>query len=176
MKSNRTRSGDSDVPVSGLIRVENMVGDDAEDTRLLREMSLKAEAYLRSFPWCRDVARSFFGGGVGGIFAVFLFNIAPARPDVDSWIWIVVGDIPAAYLPLEDARSAREVFHHYMQGMMKWVQLARQGKEGTAQDGIPPVKVPATPEWADKVEKRLHWLRFAVKPFFEEEDEPTQIN
>jgi hypothetical protein len=60
--------------------------------------------------------------------------------------------------------------------MMKWVQLARQGKEGTAQDGIPAVNIAAPSEWADKVEQRLHLLRFTVKPFFEDDDERTQIN
>jgi len=40
-----------------------------------------------------------FGGGVGGIFAVFFFQIRPSRPNVEPWIWIIVGDIPSAYLP-----------------------------------------------------------------------------
>src|SRR5205085_1864805 len=97
---------DSDAPIADVVAVELMTGDDDGDTALLRRMSQDAEAYLRSFSWCKEVLGSFFGGGVGGIFAVFLFNIRPARPDVGSWIWIIVGDIPSAYLPLEDATSA----------------------------------------------------------------------
>jgi hypothetical protein len=167
---------ESDLPVTGVVPVDAIVGEDEEDTTLLRKMAHEADEYIRSFPWCRRVSRSFFAGGVGGIFAVFLFNIDPARPEIDKWIWIMVGDMPPAYLPLEDARTAAEVFNTYMQGMTKWVHLARQGRQGTAEDGVPPVNVPATAEWADKLEKRLHLLRFVVKPFFEDEDDVAPVN
>jgi hypothetical protein len=166
----------SDVPVAGVLPVDKIIGDDAEDTKLLRHMAVAADEYIRSFAWCRAITRSFFAGGVGGIFAIFLFDIAPARPEVDRWIWIVVGDIPPAFLPLQDAKTPMQVFSTYVQGMMKWVQLARQGKQGTPEDGVPPINVPATPEWADKLEKRLHFLRFVAKPFFEDDDEPTQLH
>jgi len=153
-----------------------MTGDDDEDTALLRGMSQDAEAYLRSFSWCKEVRGSFFGGGVGGIIAVFLFNIRAARPDVGSWIWIIVGDIPSAYLPLEDATSSAEVFKTYLRGMSKWVELAREGRSGTADDGVPPFNVPATPEWAEKLEQRLHSLRLIVQPFFDDSGESNQIH
>lgn len=167
---------DSDVPVAGAVRVDHIIGDDEEDTKLLRNMAVAADEYIRSFAWCRTVSRSFFVGGVGEIFAIFLFDIAPARPEIDRWIWIVIGDIPPAYLPLADARSPIEVFNTYVQGMMKWVQLARQGKQGTPEDGVPPVNVPATPERAETLERRLHLLQFSVKPFFEDEDKHTPIH
>jgi hypothetical protein len=167
---------DSDGPIAGVVPVELMTGDDDEDTALLRRMSQDAEAYLRSFSWCKEVSGSFFGGGVGGIIAVFLFNICPARPAVGSWIWIIVGDIPSAYLPLEDAASPAEVFKTYLGGMSKWVGLAREGRSGTANDGIPPVNVPATPEWAEKLEQRLHSLRLIVQPFFDDAGESNQVN
>lgn len=57
-----------------------------------------------------------------------VFNIHPAQPGVSSWIWVVVGDIPSAYLPLEDCNSPTEVFKTYMRGMSQWVDLARQGR------------------------------------------------
>src|ERR1700704_1264925 len=99
LPSEQPSGNDSDAPVAGVVPVERMTGDDDEDAALLRGMSTGAEEYLRSFSWCGDVLSSFFGGGVGGVFAVFLFNIHPARPEVSSWIWVVVGDIPSAYLP-----------------------------------------------------------------------------
>ena len=86
------------------------MGNDEEDTKLLRNMAVAADEYIRSFTWCQTVLRSFFAGGVGGIFAVFLLDIAPARPEAGRWIWIVVGDVPPAYLPLEDAKTPKQVF------------------------------------------------------------------
>src|SRR5690348_2679775 len=121
----------SDVPVAGVVPSDRIIGDDAEDTKLLRNMAMAADEYIRSFAWCHRVVRSFFAGGVGGILAIFLFDIIPSRPKVGQWIWIVTGDIPSAYLPLEDATTPMQVFSTYIEGMMKWVQLARQGKEGT---------------------------------------------
>jgi len=62
--------------------------------------------------------------------------------------------------------------------MSKWVALAREGRSGTADDGIPPVNVnvPATPEWAEKLEQRLHSLRLIVQPFFDDARESNQVN
>jgi hypothetical protein len=166
----------SDPPVVGVVPVQNMTGDDDQDTLLLGQMSLDAAAYIRSFSWCGDVLSSFFGGGVGGVFAVFLFNIRPTRPEVGSWMWIIVGDIPSAYLPIEDASTPAEVFKTYLAGMSKWVELARRGQSGTPDDGVPPVNVPATPEWAAKLEQRLNSLRLIIQPFFDRAGESDQVH
>jgi hypothetical protein len=83
----------------------SIVGDDEEDTVLLRKMFDGAKQYISSFSWCEAVLDSYFGGGVGGIFAVFFFHIRSSRVDADPWIWIVVGDIPPSYLPLSDCES-----------------------------------------------------------------------
>jgi hypothetical protein len=95
---------------------------------------------------------------------------------VGSWIWIIVGDIPSAYLPLEDAASSAEVFKTYLWGMSKWVELAREGRSGTADDGVPPVNVPATPEWAEKLEQKLNSLRLIVQPFFDDSGESDKVH
>jgi hypothetical protein len=147
----------------------NIAGDDEEDTALLRTMSEEAKAYICSFSWCKNALDSYFGGGVGGIFAVFLFHIRPGRSDVDPWIWIVVGDIPPAYLPLSDCKSPADVFRSYVRGMRRWIEFARDGRPDAppARD-IPPVNVPRTPEWAEKLNQKLHGLILLVEPFFEE--------
>jgi hypothetical protein len=153
---------------SELVAAENIAGDDEQDTILLRKMSEEAKQYISSFSWCDTILDAYFGGGVGGIFAIFFFHIRPTRPEVDAWIWVVVGDIPPAYLPVADCQSPAEVFRTYIRGMNKWVELARLGQTGTADEGVPPVNVPVTPEWAEKLNQRLHGLTLAVKPFFED--------
>jgi hypothetical protein len=158
---------DEGAPVSGVIPVERMLGEDDEDTALLLEMLADAKNYVLSFSWCRSIVNSYFAGGVGKIFAIFLFNISPARPDVDRWMWIVVGDVPSAYLPLEDCSSAAEVFETYIAGLKRWVKFARAGMEPTPKDRVPPVNVPATPEWAEQLDRRLRMLDESIKPFFQ---------
>jgi hypothetical protein len=106
---------------------------------------------------------------VGGIFALFFFHIRTSRSDVDPWIWVIVGDVPSAYIPFADCKTPARVFRSYIHGMTKWVELARKGQTGTSDQGVPPVDVPATPEWAEKINKRLQGLTLVAKPFFEDE-------
>ena len=162
---------------AGLVPSGDISGDDATDSELLSKMAEDAQRYIGSFSWCEEVLDSYFGGGVGGIFAIFFFHIRPSRPEVAPWIWIMVGDVPSAYLPLTDSESAAEAFRTYMRGMSKWVEFARKGETGSPEQGVPPVNVPATPEWAEELNRRLYGLTLTVKPLFEKRGlgpEPTQ--
>jgi hypothetical protein len=156
---------------SELVLTQDIEGDDEQDAVLLRRMSEDAKDHISSFSWCSEIRNSYFGGGVGGIFAVFLFHIRSSRPNVEPWIWIVVGDIPPAYLPISDCKSPREVFKTYIRGMTKWIEFAREGRSGTPEDGVPPVNLPATPEWADRLSQRLVGLNLSVKAVFEAESD-----
>ena len=161
-------SGTNEVaPVRNVVRAERMAGEDEEDTELLKQMLEEAKNYILSFSWCETILGSYFAGGVGKVFAIFLFNISPAHPEVDSWMWIVVGDVPPAYLPLGDCRTSREVFDTYIAGMKRWVELARDGREAAPEDHVPPVNVPPTPEWAESLDGRLRSLRQLLQPFFD---------
>jgi len=152
---------------SGLVPSQEIVGDDETDTALLRKMAADAEVFISSFPWCSSVLESFFGDGIGGIFSIFFFHIRPTRPDVDPWIWIMIGDVPPAYLPLTDCKSPTEAFRTYMRGVSKWVELARKGQVGTPAEGVPPLNIPSTPEWAERVNQKLYGLTLTVQPLFE---------
>jgi hypothetical protein len=156
---------------SELVPAASIVGDDEQDTILLRKMLEDAKQYISSFPWCETVLASYFGRGVGGIFAVFFFHNRPSRFDVAPWMWIVVGVIPSAYLPITDCESPAEVFRSYIRGMNRWNEFARKGRNGSPEQGVPPVNVPATPEWAERLNQKLHGLTLVVKPFFEDEGE-----
>ena len=160
-------NADDVAPVSGVVPVERMSGDDEEETAFLREMFEQAKNYLRSFSWCESIVSSYFAGGVGKVFAIFLFRINSSYRDVDPWEWIFVGDIPPAYLPLKDAATKMTAFETYIEGMRRWVEVARQGREPQPEDYCPPVNVPATPECAEDLDVRLRTLSDVVRPFFE---------
>jgi hypothetical protein len=153
---------------SEFVLAENIVGEDEQDTILLRKMSNEATDYISSFSWCDTIHNSYFGGGVGGIFAIFFFHIRPSRLGIDPWIWVVVGDVPPAYLPLVDCQSPAEVFRTYINGMAKWIEQARLGQAGTPDQGVPPVNLPATPESAERLRQKLYGLTLAVKTFFDD--------
>jgi hypothetical protein len=158
---------DDNVPVPDVVPVEQMTGDDEEDIALLRQMFVQATSYIQSFSWCDSVISAYFAGGVGKVFAIFLFKINSSRDDVDPWEWIFVGDIPSAYLPLEDAPSKMAAFENYLDGMRRWVAAAREGRDPQPADRCPPVNVPPTPEWAETLDNRLRTLSDVIRPFFE---------
>jgi hypothetical protein len=138
-----------------------MTGDDAEDSRLLRELASKAHRYISKFSWCRSVREAYFGDGYGGIVAVFFFRIEPSRPDVDEWLWVVVGDLPSAYLVTDECHTPSQALERYIDVMSEWVQLA---KEGRSSDDVVPVNAPATPESAEMLGSRLRVLNDTIVP------------
>ena len=42
-------------------------------------MADEAAVFIRGFSWCRSLKQTYFGLGVGGVVAVFLFEIEPTR-------------------------------------------------------------------------------------------------
>ncbi len=138
-----------------------MIGEDEEDTALLLNMLEEARRYVLSFSWCKSIVESHFGAGVGGVIAIFLFRIEPARPDVDEWLWVVVGDVPSAYLVIDSCKTPAEALRGYIGDMRKWVELAKQGQSSK---NVIPVNVPATPEWAAELEGRLNLIEEVILP------------
>ncbi|HEU4868599.1 MAG TPA: hypothetical protein VFV09_12845, partial [Actinomycetota bacterium] len=87
------------IDISKLEPTTNLRGDDEEDTALLNEMLREAKAYVSSFQWCQSITESFASEvAIGGVVAVFLLRIEPGSPEVDDHLWVVVGDLPPAYL------------------------------------------------------------------------------
>jgi hypothetical protein len=153
------------LPVRGVVPIDQTAGDDDEDTRLLRVMAEAARDYLRRFPWCGDIREGYYGHGCGGIVAVFFFRIQPTHASIDEWLWVVIGDVPPAYLVIDNAKTPSEALEGYIQQMSKWVALAKQGR--SSKDVIP-VYVSPTPENAADLEKRLKMLHELMLPLFRE--------
>jgi hypothetical protein len=151
----------SDLPVSGVVPISKIAGEDEDETGRLREMEKKARDFITNFEWCHGVRDFYFGEGIGDVVAVFLAHIEPARHSVDEYLWIVVGDVPSAYLVTDDCRRPKEALEGYIWEMRKWVALAKQGQ--TSKDVIP-VNAPATPEWAESLETRLNALEKEIVP------------
>ena len=154
----------NNVPVKGVVPIDQMSGDDEEDTRLLQAMASEAQAYIQGFPWCKSVREAYFGDGFGGIVAIFLFRIEPSKANVDEWLWVVVGDLPSAYLVIDKSENPSQALEGYIDEMSKWVKLAKTGKSSKS---VIPVNVPATPENAELLEGRLKFLHEVMVPAFQ---------
>ncbi|MGO8933534.1 MAG: hypothetical protein ACLPLZ_15460 [Terracidiphilus sp.] len=151
----------TELPVRGVIPIDQLFGEDEEDTRLLLKMASKARSYISEFSWCKSVREAYFGDGFGKVVAVFLFRIEPSRPDVDEWLWVVVGDLPSAYLVIDECKTPSQALEGYVGEMSQWVKLAKEGR--TSKDVIP-VNAAPTPESAGMLEARLRVLSEKIVP------------
>ena len=141
--------------VARLKPVTTKLGDSPEDSAMLFRMAQEAKEFIESFEWCRCVNHQFFGLGVGGVIGAFLLNIAPAKPEADDWLWVIVGDLPPAYIVTDDAPTAIEAVEAYVREMREWAEAA---KSGNPVDDLIPVNVPPTPEYGAELERRLEFI------------------
>ena len=146
----------ANINFSQLSPIDKLSGETEKDTRLLREMADEARRYLLSFHWCKGIQKGWFGWGVGGIAAVFLFEIEPANADVDKLLWVVAGDLPPAYLVVDESATALDALKIYLELMQEWISAVRAGK--STEECIP-VNRAATRESADALETRLNFLK-----------------
>jgi hypothetical protein len=138
--------------------IERIPGETEKDTLLLRKMAEDARQYLLSFHWCLGIQKGWFGWGVGAIAAVFLFEIDPATPNVDKLLWVIVGDLPPAYLVVDESPTPIDALRTYVELMQEWIIAIREGK---STEGCIPVNSAPTRESADALEKRLNFLKQA---------------
>ena len=151
------------VDFSKVVSLERMVGDDEEDTALLRQAHEKARSYLSGFKWCDEIRESYFGLGIGGVVAVFLFRI-DAPPHVDEWLWVIVGDLPSAYLVTEDNDDPVTALETYCCLMAEWVEAVRNQ---ASLDEVYPAGVPTTEANALALASRIEFLRREIIPMYE---------
>lgn len=148
-------------PVGGVVPTSEMHGESNEETLKLREMEFRARSFLSSFDWCQEIREFYFGDGIADIVAVFFARIESARPSVDEYLWVIVGEVPSAYLVVDASRTPREALEAYIGEMRKWVAVAQNGRHP---DDVIPVNVPATPEWAEALASRLDFLEKKLIP------------
>ncbi|ESY06713.1 hypothetical protein X753_14580 [Mesorhizobium sp. LNJC399B00] len=121
---------------------------------------IEARQYLEFYTWVLSIKGEYFGYGAKGIIYIFLFEIEP-RPDVNQWIWVIVGDVPPTYIPADDARTPFEALDGYIGALEDWVEGARQGKSVAK---LIPVNVDANPANAEMLAGRLKFLDEKILP------------
>lgn len=126
-----------------------------EDREELSAMYQEAREFLEFYDWCVEVRESYVGILYLGVIGVFLFRIVPGRRDVDEWIWVIVGDLPSAYITCDECPNPATAIDGYIGAMTEWVSAAENG-ESVA--GLIPVNIPATKENAAKLRIRLKFL------------------
>jgi hypothetical protein len=143
--------------------LDTIIGDDDTDTSLLREMAQEAARYIHSFEWCAQLKEGFFADGVGGIIGIFLFRADIAKLGNDRWIWVFVGDIPSAYLEVDDEyRSPQDALTRYLEGLTEWIAAH---ETGLSVDGLIPIICPSDPASLKDLAMRIETMRLNILPF-----------
>ena len=154
------------INVSGLSPIASMRGEDDSETSEFHRLHRKAEDFLGSFEWCGGIKMARFGFGVSNIVAVFLFEIRPRRPGVDDLLWVVMGDIPPAYLVTDDAPDPAAALKAYIQEMRRWIDAVRSGSAVT---GLIPVDAPPISANAEDLAVRLDFMERNVLERYRDE-------
>lgn len=125
----------------------------------MREFAAEAESFVASQSWCSKVADVRLAWAAAGILGVFQVDLVPAEPGVDPTIWVVVGDIPPAYLALDESPTWREALRGYVSEMWRWVHAVRHG---LPLDDVIPVAAEPSLEHAEMLSGRLAFIETEI--------------
>ncbi len=139
--------------------------DNMAEANEIEALAENARNYLGGFSWTGEIKEEFVGAAFPGIIGIFLFHIAPTRADVDEWIWVLVGDLPPAYLTCDECKTPWEALDGYVGAMQAWVEAALAGRPTK---GLIPVNVEASPESAEALNTRLVFLDEKIIPILKE--------
>jgi hypothetical protein len=143
-----------------LILPEDICEDDPAERKLLRQRAYEARTFMTRFRWCRSIRKLWFAGGFSHV-SVFLCELDNNANAADGQLWVVVGDLPPAYLVVDDSPNVKAALLSYVYEMRQWVDAA---KKGSAVHEFFPVNVDATPENARLLEARLDFIEKEYVP------------
>ena len=147
----------SPVSTGDMTPIEKIAQSNIEHADEVVDLSKRAKDYLGSMAWCNGIIGGWLAYASGYIIGVFYFEIMPSRKDAPRFVWVIVGDIPPAYLDVESCPNAKEAVEGYVGEMQEWIDRVLQGRP--LDDSVIPVNVPAEAKWAEALQTRLKLIR-----------------
>lgn len=129
----------------------------AEDCHAL---VVEVQEYLAGFDWA-STGRTWVGECIPGVIGIFLVELKPSDMDIDSFTWVIVGDLPPAYISPVYATSPREALNGYISEMAAWVEAVEKDEPV---DDLIPVNATPTRQNAASLQSRLEFLRREILP------------
>ncbi|WP_178116287.1 hypothetical protein [Pseudomonas brassicae] len=143
------------VDLAKVTRFEHFPTANEEEKSELAARLADATEELMFYNWCEDIEGVYVGLFYPGIVSVFLMSIDTRFDEVDRWVWVIVGDMPPAYITCDHAPNPACALDGYIGAMKEWAEAASRG-ESVAQ--LIPVNVPASPEAGENLMRRLVFL------------------
>jgi len=148
-----------DIDTSDFLEEAEIKGEDAEDTAQLRQLAAEARAYMEEFEWCPPIESVHMALGASGVVGVFLFQFAEVIEDDDDALWVVVGDLPSAYVIVEPDDDGIAALERYCEMMEDWAFNVL--KDNSIEESFP-VDAEATHENAEMLRQRIVFLRSEI--------------
>lgn len=147
-----------------MIPLEDVARSATTEQGSLAAMAAEAKEFLLSHQWCRSIRRGYLDKGWEGILGVFWFEIEPSQEQVDTSMWVIVGDVPPAYI-CNDNPNGRSALEAYTEEMQRWIEAAMTGRPV---DDLIPVNVPPQKESAEMLASRLDFIRKELLPHYDD--------
>jgi len=88
---------------------------------------------------------------------IFYFEIDPiTESNADNFVWIIVGDIPPAYIDIESAHNELEALELYVYLMEEWIENVK--REKSVEDCFP-INVEPSKKYANMLYNRIKILK-----------------
>lgn len=158
------------VDTTSLIPDSSLRGETERETQLLAEYAQRARMLLEGFAWCTGVRQLLYGVGAGGVIAVFFADVL-VKGKVREWLWVVTGDLPAAYLPEDAAATPCAALAAYCEGVAAWAEAVQRQELGPRHLAL---AIEASPEVARDVAAKVATVRRWVLPILCAESEPPR--
>ena len=147
----------SKIDTSLMINIADIKTSKLEYKEEVETLLIEAENYLSGFDWCIKIIDGWLAASFGYILNIFYFRIHPDyRSCQDEFVWIIVGDIPSAYIDVVSAPTAFDALKSYINVMQDWVDNVFNGNSVKY---CYPVNVPPTKKYADMLAIRLKLLK-----------------
>jgi hypothetical protein len=156
-----------EINTTGMIPIGDIDEATDEDAYSLKVLADRATRFLSSQKWCHRIVDGWLDRGWPGILAVFFFKLVPAEGSAaDDRIWVIIGDLPPAYIDISECPNGASAIDGYIGAMQEWV---RNVKKGRPIDDVVPVNAPPTLKYAEMLERRLKFIETEILPEFEDE-------
>lgn len=149
-----------------MLKIDEITQSEIEDKNELYELAEEAKKYLLSQQWCSLINEGWLDRGWGNLIAVFYFDLEASTTIAPNSIWVIVGDLPPAYIDTQDNPNGACAIEAYVREMQKWIDNVSKGKPV---DDLIPINVPPELKYAKMLQARLKLIREEILSCYQDE-------
>jgi hypothetical protein len=121
----------------------------------------ESKDYLNSHSWCTKINDGWVFINLGRVLCIFLYAIENNQSPDDNLLWVVVGDLPAAYLDTFTVSDTKDVLKVYTELVNDWIVHVESNQ---SLDDCFPLKSDRSLESTEMVKRRIVLLQNNIMP------------